>query len=165
LIYSWSAQNTAGDTKRKTTSALIFISASAGNIVGPLLYTPEEAPAYTRGLRANLALYVLVIALVMGTSLHLARLNRLHSQRRVALGKSAVLVDRSLETAEEVERIEHMERTLRGGATLRESTGDDEDNRISQAHDMEGNRTDQKESDKGFGDTTDLENEDFLFVF
>ncbi|RBR23988.1 uncharacterized protein FIESC28_03298 [Fusarium coffeatum] len=165
LIYSWSAQNTAGDTKRKTTSALIFISASAGNIVGPLLYSPGEAPAYTRGLRANLALYVLVIALVMGASLHLARLNRLHSQRRVALGKSAVLVDRSLETAEEVERIEHMERTLRGGATLRESTGDDEDNRISQAHDMEDNRTDQKEGDKGFGDTTDLENEDFLFVF
>jgi hypothetical protein len=164
LIYSWSAQNTAGDTKRKTTSALIFISASAGNIVGPLLYSPDEAPAYTRGLRSNLALYVLVIALVAGTSLHLSRLNRLHTQRRVALGKSAVLVDRSLETAEEVERIEHMERTLRGGSTLREATGD-EHNRISQTHDVEGDRTEQKDGDKGFGDTTDLENEDFLFVF
>ncbi|XEV06955.1 hypothetical protein FSHL1_012242 [Fusarium sambucinum] len=164
LIYSWSAQNTAGDTKRKTTSALIFISASAGNIVGPLLYSPDEAPAYTRGLRANLALYVLVVALVAGTSMHLSRLNRLHSQRRVALGKSAVLVDRSLETAEEVERIEHMERTLRGGVTLREATND-EHHRISQAHDVEGERTEQKDGDKGFGDTTDLENEDFLFVF
>jgi ABC-type multidrug transport system fused ATPase/permease subunit len=164
LIYSWSAQNTAGDTKRKTTSALIFISASAGNIVGPLLYSPDEAPAYTRGLRANLAFYVLIVALVAGTSLHLSRLNRLHSQRRVALGKSAVLVDRSLETAEEVERIEHMERTLRGGVTLREATGDEHD-RISQAHDVEGERTEQKDGDKGFGDTTDLENEDFLFVF
>ncbi|KAM0391830.1 putative transporter [Fusarium culmorum] len=164
LIYSWSAQNTAGDTKRKTTSALIFISASAGNIVGPLLYSPDEAPAYTRGLRANLALYVLVVVLVAGTSLHLSRLNRLHSQRRVALGKSAILVDRSLETAEEVERIEHMERTLRGGVTLREAIGDEHD-RISQAHDVEGDRTGQKDGDKGFGDTTDLENEDFLFVF
>ncbi|KAJ4269490.1 hypothetical protein NW762_001150 [Fusarium torreyae] len=163
LIYSWSSQNTAGDTKRKSTSALIFISGSAGNIVGPLLYSPDEAPAYTRGLRANLALYMLVIVLVLGTSLHLTRLNRLHSQRRVALGKNAVLVDRSLETAEEVERIESMERTLRGGI-LREATGD-EDDRISQSEDLEGDRIDQKEGDKGFGDITDLENEDFLFVF
>lgn len=107
---------------------------------------------------------MLIVALVAGTSLHLSRLNRLHSQRRVALGKSAVLVDRSLETAEEVERIEHMERSLRGGVTLREATGD-EDGRISQAHDLEDERTDQKDGDKGFGDTTDLENEDFLFVF
>ncbi|KAF4466353.1 allantoate permease [Fusarium albosuccineum] len=163
LIYSWSAQNTAGDTKRKSTSALVFIGASAGNIVGPLLYSPEEGPAYTRGLRANLALYVLVIALVVGASLHLTRLNRLHSQRRVALGKSAVLVDRSLETAEEVERIETMERALREGR-LREATND-EDGRISEEDDLEGERRSLKDGDKGFGDITDLENEDFLFVF
>ncbi|KAF5567984.1 allantoate permease [Fusarium napiforme] len=163
LIYSWSAQNTAGDTKRKSTSALIFISASAGNIVGPLLYSPDEAPAYTRGLRSNLALYIVVIALVVVTSLHLARLNRLHSQRRVALGKSAVLVDRSLETAEEAERIEHMERSLRGGV-LREAE-DNEDGRVADVGDLEGDRADRKDEDKGFGDITDLENEDFLFVF
>lgn len=163
MIYSWSSQNTAGDTKRKSTSALIFISASAGNIVGPLLYSPDEAPAYTRGLRSNLALYIVVIALVVLTSLHLARLNRLHSQRRVALGKSAVLVDRSLETAEEAERIEHMERSLRGGV-LREAE-EGEDGRVAEAGDLEGDRTDRKDEDKGFGDITDLENEDFLFVF
>ncbi|KAG5799033.1 hypothetical protein H9Q69_001973 [Fusarium xylarioides] len=163
LIYSWSSQNTAGDTKRKSTSALIFISASAGNIVGPLLYSPDEAPAYTRGLRSNLALYIVVIALVVVTSLHLTRLNRLHSQRRVALGKSAVLVDRSLETAEEAERIEHMERSLRGGV-LREAE-DNEDGRVADAGDLEGEQADRKDEDKGFGDITDLENEDFLFVF
>ncbi|KAF5262646.1 hypothetical protein FOXYS1_6631 [Fusarium oxysporum] len=163
LIYSWSSQNTAGDTKRKSTSALIFISASAGNIIGPLLYSPGEAPAYTRGLRANLALYIIVIALVVLTSLHLTRLNRLHSQRRVALGKSAVLVDRSLETAEEAERIEHMERSLRGGV-LREAE-ENEDDRVTESGDLERDRADRKDEDKGFGDITDLENEDFLFVF
>ena len=56
-----------------------------------------------------------------------------------------------------------MERTLRGGI-LREAT-DDEDDRVSRSKDLEGDRTDQKEGDKGFGDITDLENEDFLFVF
>ena len=30
LIYSWSGQNTGGDTKRKTTTAILFIGASAG---------------------------------------------------------------------------------------------------------------------------------------
>lgn len=32
LIYSWSAQNTAGDTKRKCTTAFLFIGQSAGNV-------------------------------------------------------------------------------------------------------------------------------------
>ena len=34
LIYSWSGQNTGGDTKRKMTTAVLFIGASAGNIIG-----------------------------------------------------------------------------------------------------------------------------------
>ncbi|UNI17559.1 hypothetical protein JDV02_003891 [Purpureocillium takamizusanense] len=129
LIYSWSAQNTAGDTKRKTTSALVFIGSSAGNIVGPLLFTPDEAPAYSRGIRANLALFAAVVALVGLTSLHLRRLNRAHGRRRVALGKSADVADPSLETAADAERM--------GGP----------------------------KGAKAFADATDLENEDFVFVY
>ena len=34
LIYSWSGQNTGGDTKRKVTTGVLFIGASAGNIIG-----------------------------------------------------------------------------------------------------------------------------------
>ena len=34
LIYSWSGQNTGGDTKRKMLTAVLFIGQSAGNIVG-----------------------------------------------------------------------------------------------------------------------------------
>lgn len=36
LIYSWSGQNTAGDTKRKVTTGILFVGASAGNIIGPV---------------------------------------------------------------------------------------------------------------------------------
>lgn len=34
LIYSWSGQNTGGDTKRKMTTAILFIGQSVGNIIG-----------------------------------------------------------------------------------------------------------------------------------
>lgn len=163
LIYSWSSQNTGGDTKRKSTSALVFIGSSAGNIIGPLLYTPNEAPDYSRGLRSNLALYIIVICLVITASVHLKWLNRQHSRRRVALGKSAVVMDMSLETAEEVERMEAIERAMRedrmrdhtGGSNAQTSLGIDE---------VEQQRNSTQE-DKGFDDVTDLENEDFIFVF
>jgi hypothetical protein len=136
LIYSWSSQNTAGDTKRKSSSALVFIGASAGNIIGPLLFTPDEAPAYSRGLRANIIFFLTVICLVGLTTLYLRWLNTSHGRRRVALGKSAVVVDRSLETAESVGIFDSM-------------------------HESEADEVD----DRGFSDATDLENEDFVFVY
>ncbi|KAH7143625.1 major facilitator superfamily domain-containing protein [Dactylonectria macrodidyma] len=161
LIYTWSAQNTAGDTKRKSTSALVFIGASAGNIVGPLLYSPEDAPNYSSGLRANLALYVLIVCLVVATWLHIRRLNKQHSQRRVALGKSAVVVDTSLESANEVERIETMQSALDHDRTR--EVGDNDTN--NQQEEQEGHEHRNQQGDKAFADVTDLENEDFLFVF
>ncbi|KAF7552521.1 hypothetical protein G7Z17_g4268 [Cylindrodendrum hubeiense] len=163
LIYSWSAQNTAGDTKRKSTSALVFIGASAGNIVGPLLYSPEEAPEYSRGLRTNLALYVIVMCLVVGSSLHIRRLNEQHSRRRVALGKSAVIIDMSLESAEEVERMETMESSLRRGTSS--GIGNYETSSPSGGDELGEDAHGNQQGDKAFGDVTDLENEDFLFVF
>ncbi|UKZ76489.1 hypothetical protein TrVFT333_004195 [Trichoderma virens FT-333] len=162
LIYSWSAQNTAGDTKRKCTSALVFIGSSAGNIVGPLLFTPDEAPSYSRGLRANIVFFVMVILFVGITSLYLRYLNSDHAKRRVALGKNAVILDMSLETAEEVERMESLEQAMREGTQrLSEENGDtrlggDEENGV-QPDDLKGR--------KAFADITDLENEDFVFVF
>ncbi|KKO97616.1 hypothetical protein THAR02_10284 [Trichoderma harzianum] len=162
LLYSWSAQNTAGDTKRKCTSALVFIGSSAGNIVGPLLFTPGEAPSYSRGLRANIVFFAMVVLFVGITSLYLKFLNSDHAKRRVALGKSAVILDMSLETAEEVERMEALEQAMREGTQrLSEENGDtrlggDEENGV-QHEDVKGR--------KAFADITDLENEDFVFVF
>lgn len=36
MIYNWQASNTAGDTKKKCTSAVVFIGMCIGNIIGPL---------------------------------------------------------------------------------------------------------------------------------
>lgn len=60
LIYAWQAQNTGGDTKKKCTSGIVFIGMCAGNVIGPLLYSTEEAPLYRTGLIANLAMFVTV---------------------------------------------------------------------------------------------------------
>lgn len=63
MIYAWSAQNTAGDTKKKTTSAVVFVGMCTGNIIGPLLYNVNDAPAYRPGLISNLIMFALVGAL------------------------------------------------------------------------------------------------------
>ncbi|PHH89629.1 hypothetical protein CDD83_5645 [Cordyceps sp. RAO-2017] len=158
LIYSWSSQNTAGDTKRKTTSAIVFIGASAGNAVGPLLFRPDEAPAYSRGIRANIVLFAAVVFLVVLASFYLRWLNLRQSQRRLAMGKSAAIVDPSLETAAEAERIEQWERATQAGPYRRSARSTDEGEQgVSRQWGPKGV--------KSFSDATDLENEDFVFVY
>jgi hypothetical protein len=137
LIYSWSSSNTAGDTKSKCNSSVLFIGQSLGNIIGPLLYKPSEAPEYHRGLSWNLLLYMAIEGLVVVTSMYLAFLNKDHSRRRVAAGKDAVIVDYSLYSPEEADR-------------LRKAKGADVDGNVG---------------DKAFDDLTDLMNDEFLFVF
>lgn len=163
LIYSWSAQNTAGDTKRKCTTGVLFIGQSVGNVIGPQLYTPAEAPAYSRGLRSNLALYVVIVVLVAITTIYLAALNRAHSRRRVALGKSAVILDSSLDSAEEVER----RRVAQGNLQRAESTAvaePDAQQTVASEHDTQEQQQ-RRVGDKAFENMTDLENEEFVFVY
>ncbi|KAB5575353.1 major facilitator superfamily transporter [Coniochaeta sp. 2T2.1] len=139
LIYSWGSQNTAGDTKRKVVNGIFFIGQSVGNVVGPQLYTTAEKPRYSRGLRSNVALFVVIIVICCITTAYLMFLNKKHANRRVALGKSAVVYDNSLDSVEEIEK-----RRVAAGT----SDAADADN-----------------GDKAFENMTDLENEDFVFVY
>ncbi|KAK5723309.1 hypothetical protein LTR15_005006 [Elasticomyces elasticus] len=138
LIYSWSGQNTAGDTKRKVTTGMLFIGASAGNIIGPNLYKPSEAPHYTRGLRSNLALFCVIIILVGLGVAWIRVLNRRHAAERVRMGKSAQVVDLSMES-----------------------------NKTLAKHDdaVNDGKTAGTVGDKAFDDVTDLRNEDFIYVY
>jgi len=60
LLYAWQAQNTGGDTKKKCTSGMVFVGMCTGNVIGPLLYDPSQAPMYRPGLISNLVMFVLV---------------------------------------------------------------------------------------------------------
>ncbi|KAM3438979.1 hypothetical protein NHJ13734_003976 [Beauveria thailandica] len=136
LIYSWSGQNTGGDTKRKVTTAILFIGASVGNIIGPLLFRPSEKPRYTRGLRVNLALFIVLVALIVAGMLLIRILNRRQAKRRVALNKSEHITDRSM---------------------MGHGQADDPNERLNEMEENVGERA--------FEDVTDLKNEDFIYVY
>jgi hypothetical protein len=135
LIYSWSGQNTGGDTKRKVTTSILFVGASAGNIIGPHLFKPSERPHYSRGLRANLALFVTIIVLVLLALFRIKLLNRKHATTRESMGKAAKIVDLSMENGHE-EDTEEAENVCASGV-----------------------------GDKAFDDMTDTKNEDFVYVY
>jgi len=137
-IYSWSAQNTAGDTKRKATTGMLFVGASAGNIIGPQLFKSANAPHYATGLHVNLALFICIAILAVVGALNVRRLNIRHAHMREAMGKSAVVVDLSMESKRQLKE--------RGAA----------------ANEIEGEAS---IGEHGFDDMGDLKNEDFTYVY
>ncbi|KAF9873096.1 allantoate permease [Colletotrichum karsti] len=143
IIFTWQVQNTAGDTKKKTTSAMVFIGMCVGNIVGPLLYSVDDAPLYRPGLISNLVMFVLVGILGLLIPIYLKFLNNKHAKRREELGKSAQILDESMLRNKEAE--------------------------TSKAVELEGDVTHQQhraiEEDNGLQDMTDLKNEDFIYVY
>jgi hypothetical protein len=163
LIYAWQAQNTGGDTKKKCTSAMVFIGMCTGNVIGPLLFDESQAPLYRPGLISNLIMFALVGGvsayvlpllslwgiLRQGTNDHristipfyLMFLNRRHAKRREELGKSAVLADESMMAKNQMENSKAVEVE-------------------------EGNRRQKTlEEDNALQDMTDLQNEDFIYVY
>ncbi|KAJ5965157.1 uncharacterized protein N7479_005033 [Penicillium vulpinum] len=135
LIYSWSAGNTAGETKKKVTTSILYIGQCAGNVLGPNLYTTNEAPLYRRGLLSNLAMFCVLMGLTGTNMAYLYFLNKQHEKRRVALGKSAKIVDQSMQTVQ--------------------AASDDAKEDVPQ----------QAADDNAWKDLTDWQNEDFVYVF
>ncbi|KAK5994121.1 putative transporter [Cladobotryum mycophilum] len=136
LIYSWSGQNTAGDTKRKVTTAMLFVGASVGNIIGPQLFRPSEKPRYDCGLRSNLVLFVVLAVLIVLGMLWIKVLNRRQAAKRRALGKAEVIKDMSM--------------AGQGSVAGQEDVLNHGDEHIG---------------DKAFEDVTDMKNEDFIYVY
>ncbi|KAL3474288.1 major facilitator superfamily domain-containing protein [Aspergillus californicus] len=142
LVYAWEAQNTAGDTKRKCTSAVVLIGMCTGNVIGPQLYSLDQAPEYRPGLISNLVMFVLVAIIAVLADLYLYWLNKRHAKNREALGKNAQVVDESMLRKERIEKSKAVE-----------------------LEEAEPGKSGSPEVDLGFMDTTDLKNEDFIYVY
>lgn len=143
IIVSWIMGNTAGATKKSVIMAIYNAGSSAGNIIGPLLFNSDDAPAYRPGLRAvlgiNVAL-VVVIALQVG---NLVLLNRVQERRRVRAGKSRIVCDRSMDSR--FVSTSSNERT-------EEQTGKGKDGTIGT-------------EDAAKLDLTDRENDEFVYIY
>lgn len=59
IILNWSivAANFAGHTKRMTVNGVTFICYAAGNIIGPFMFDPDEAPRYMSAIKALCGMY------------------------------------------------------------------------------------------------------------
>ncbi|KAL4804031.1 major facilitator superfamily domain-containing protein [Aspergillus unguis] len=142
LVYAWEAQNTAGDTKRKCTSAVVLVGMCTGNVIGPQLYSLDQAPEYRPGLISNLILFILVAVIAVLADVYLYWLNKRHAKKREELGKNAQVVDESM---------------LRKTQLLDGKAGQVEDGQVGEERAVH--------EDKGFKDVTDLKNEDFIYVY
>ncbi|KAJ4859415.1 major facilitator superfamily domain-containing protein [Trichoderma breve] len=98
LIVTWIVGNTAGTTKKSSIMSVYNAASSAGNIIGPLLFNDKDAPAYKPGLRACLAIFVALVAVVAIQWANLIVLNKLQEKKRVRNGKKAKVVDHSMDS-------------------------------------------------------------------
>ncbi|KAJ5894991.1 hypothetical protein N7495_006682 [Penicillium taxi] len=98
LVVTWIVGNTAGSTKKSVAMSLYNAASAAGNIVGPLLFNSKDAPSYQPGLRGCLAIFSALVAAVLIQWANLWYLNKSQARRRVRNGKSAKIIDHSMQS-------------------------------------------------------------------
>lgn len=100
-LASWMVGNTGGSTKKSVVMALYNAASATGNIIGPLLFTTDDAPQYLPGLRAALGITSSFAVLVLIQLSILKILNKRQQRHRIANGKPAIIHDSSLNAAYE----------------------------------------------------------------
>ncbi|KAJ3714730.1 MFS general substrate transporter [Lentinula raphanica] len=68
--------NTAGQTKKQLTSALIWLGACVGNISGPFFYRTQDAPTYHLGIGSMLVSNCLEVLIFVALRVYLSYQNR-----------------------------------------------------------------------------------------
>jgi len=104
---------------------MLFVGAIAGNIIGPQLFKPANAPYYATGLHVNLALFICIAILAVVGALNVRRLNIRHAHIREAMGKSAVVVDLNMETKRQLKERGSAANEIEGEAAIGEHSFDD----------------------------------------
>lgn len=97
-LAAWMVGNTGGSTKKSVVMSLYNAASATGNIIGPLLFTTDDAPEYLPGLRAVLGMTAAFAGLVLIQLFILRDLNRRQQRRRVANGKPAIIHDNTLDS-------------------------------------------------------------------
>lgn len=97
LVVSWIVGNTGGTTKKSVIMSLYNAASSAGNIVGPLLFNDNDAPAYHPGLRSVLGIFIALMVVVALQAANLWVLNKMNRKSRIRAGKKADIQDHSMQ--------------------------------------------------------------------
>lgn len=97
LLLSWMVGNTAGATKKSVTVSMYQAGLSAGNLIGPLLFSDDQAPEYRPGILGVLGVFIAMVACVVAQTALLFFMNKRQERKRVRNGKSAKIVDRSMQ--------------------------------------------------------------------
>lgn len=90
IILNWSvvASNFAGHTKRMTVNGLNFVFYYGGNIIGPFLFIPAEAPRYPTALKALIGMFVCLIVSTLAIGALMVMENRRRDGIAAAAGES-----------------------------------------------------------------------------
>ncbi|KAL6699302.1 putative MFS transporter [Trichoderma pleuroticola] len=151
LIVTWIVGNTAGTTKKSSIMSVYNAASAAGNIIGPLLFNDKDAPTYKPGLRACLAIFVALVAVVAIQWANLIVLNKLQEKRRVRNGKKAKVVDHSMDstyqTMDERNMVEEAVIAQEDAAGTVEFVGE------------------ARLGEQAFLDLTDRQNDEFVYIY
>lgn len=147
LIVAWIVANTAGTTKKSALMSVYNAASSAGNIIGPLLFSENDAPQYKPGLRAVLGIFVALAACTILQLLNLMFLNKLQERKRVKNGKPAKITDYSM-SSEYHDADDQPEDEFTGVA----------EGGVQPGHHV-------RVGDQAFLDLTDRKNDEFIYVY
>ncbi|KAL7410774.1 major facilitator superfamily domain-containing protein [Mrakia frigida] len=118
LVIGWLSANVSGQSKKSTTIAMYQVGSSVGNIVGPLLFSTDQAPLYKAGIRAVLGLFISVVGIAAILAALLFMLNKRKEAERVRNGKPAKIHDRSMDTKYGTAQVDEDEEVGKGGVAL-----------------------------------------------
>lgn len=76
LFLSCVASNTSGYTKKIWVNAIILMGYTCGNIIGPLIMTSNQAPLYLGGVLGCIGANAVIVVLVIGIRIWMARQNK-----------------------------------------------------------------------------------------
>ncbi|KIK65264.1 hypothetical protein GYMLUDRAFT_39623 [Collybiopsis luxurians FD-317 M1] len=125
--------NTAGQTKKQLTSALIWLGACVGNISGPFFYRTQDAPEYRLGIGSMLVCNCAEVLVFIALRFFFIYQNR-KRDRAVGVGRVGSTANR-----------------------------DDDPTRDAKDSTVVGARLDENET--AFADLTDVQNENFRYVY